>query len=106
MQINFDWQYPEKLEPVFAFKGRYIILKGGRSSAKSHFGLVATDPDGIIYRERLYKCSPDGKILSEKDVIAPLPAMSPSLPRHRVVTPDGTVIGFYADGKNYYLCKW
>lgn len=86
------------------YKGAEIY--GFDAEGNVHFGLVATDPDGIIYRERLYKCSPDGKILSEKDVIAPLPAMSPSLPRHRVVTPDGTVIGFYADGKNYYLCKW
>ncbi|MFR1671624.1 MAG: PBSX family phage terminase large subunit [Candidatus Gastranaerophilaceae bacterium] len=37
MIIDFNWEYPIKLQPVFDFNGRYIILKGGRSSGKSHF---------------------------------------------------------------------
>ena len=49
MQVNFDWLYPEKLEPVFNFSGRYIVLKGGRSSGKSHF--VARK----LLEDRLYK---------------------------------------------------
>ena len=35
--LQFDWEYPKKLDPVFSFSGRYIVLKGGRSSGKSHF---------------------------------------------------------------------
>ena len=35
--INYDWQYPEIFEPVFAFDGRYIALTGGRGSGKSWF---------------------------------------------------------------------
>lgn len=31
------FEYPEKLSPVIDYKGRYILLKGGRSSGKSHF---------------------------------------------------------------------
>ena len=34
---EFIFEYPEKLEPVFDFTGRYIVLTGGRSSSKSHF---------------------------------------------------------------------
>lgn len=34
---EFIFEYPEKLEPVFDFTGRYIVLAGGRSSSKSHF---------------------------------------------------------------------
>ncbi len=49
MQVNFDWFYPEKLEPVFNFSGRYIVLKGGRSSGKSHF--IARK----LLEDRLYK---------------------------------------------------
>lgn len=55
MQIEFDWQYPEKLEPVFDFKGRYIILKGGRSSAKSHFVARKTLEDRL-YKKRDLLC--------------------------------------------------
>ena len=35
LTINFDWKYPKIFEPIFAFKGRYIALTGGRSSGKS-----------------------------------------------------------------------
>ncbi len=55
MQINFDWKYPEKLEPVFSFSGRYIILKGGRSSAKSHFVARKTLEDRL-YKKRDLLC--------------------------------------------------
>lgn len=55
MQINFEWKYPEKLKPVFDFKGRYIILKGGRSSAKSHFVARKTLEDRL-YKKRDLLC--------------------------------------------------
>ena len=35
--INFDWSYPAIFDPCFDFKGRYILLSGGRSSGKSWF---------------------------------------------------------------------
>ena len=37
LMTEFIFEYPEKLEPVFDFTGRYIVLTGGRSSSKSHF---------------------------------------------------------------------
>jgi hypothetical protein len=49
MEIEFNWQYPKKLEPVFESKKRYILLKGGRSSGKSHF--IARK----LLEDRLYK---------------------------------------------------
>ena len=53
MQIEFNWEYPEKLEPVFSFKGRYIVLKGGRSSAKSHFVARKTLEDRLYMKRDL-----------------------------------------------------
>ena len=35
--IHFEWEYAEKLDPVFTSNSRYIVLEGGRSSSKSHF---------------------------------------------------------------------
>jgi phage terminase large subunit len=35
--VEFKWEYPEKLEPAINYNGRYLILEGGRGSAKSHF---------------------------------------------------------------------
>ena len=55
MQVEFNWQYPEKLKTVFDFKGRYIILKGGRSSAKSHFVARKTLEDRL-YKKRDLLC--------------------------------------------------
>ena len=34
---NFIFEYPDKLQPVFDTKSRYIVLEGGRASSKSHF---------------------------------------------------------------------
>ena len=35
MEVNFNYQYPPKLEPIFSTDKRYILLKGGRSSGKT-----------------------------------------------------------------------
>ncbi len=55
MQVEFNWEYPKKLEPVFDFNGRYIVLKGGRSSAKSHFVARKTLEDRL-YKKRDLLC--------------------------------------------------
>ena len=55
MQVEFNWKYPEKLTPVFDFAGRYIILKGGRSSGKSHFVARKTLEDRL-YKKRDLLC--------------------------------------------------
>lgn len=35
--INYNWKYASKFEPVFDWKGRYILLTGGRASGKSWY---------------------------------------------------------------------
>jgi hypothetical protein len=35
--IEFNFEYPEKLQPVLTTDKRYILLKGGRGGGKSHF---------------------------------------------------------------------
>lgn len=37
MGIMFDFDYPQKLQPVLNTKKRYVVLKGGRGGGKSHF---------------------------------------------------------------------
>ncbi|MDD3593030.1 MAG: PBSX family phage terminase large subunit [Candidatus Gastranaerophilales bacterium] len=55
MRIDFSWQFGEKLAPVFDFKGRYIVLKGGRASGKSHFVARKTLEDRL-YKKRDLLC--------------------------------------------------
>ena len=66
------------------------------------FGLVACDSNGIIYRDRIYKCTQDGKVLKELDVIDD-PILSPELPRHRIVCPDGDVMTFFCNELEYAI---
>ena len=83
------------------YKGGGIY--GFDAEGNIYFGLVACDPDGIIYRDRIYKCNQDGKVLKEMDVTG-LAVRSPDLPRHRVVWSEDKVMTFYSDElKNYYL---
>ena len=66
------------------------------------FGLVACDSNGIIYRDRIYKCNQNGRILKELDVIDE-PILSPELPRHRIVCPDGDVMTFFCNEEVYAI---
>ena len=85
-----------------------VEYKGGEiygfdSDGNIYFGLVACDPDGILYRDRIYMCTQDGKVLKEMDVTG-LAVRSPDLPRHRVVWSKGKVMTFYSDElEKYYL---
>ena len=36
-KVEFNFEYPKKLHPVLISNKRYVILKGGRGSGKSHF---------------------------------------------------------------------
>ncbi len=85
-----------------------VEYKGGNiygfdAEGNIYFGLVACNPDGILYRDRIYMCNQDGKVLKEMDVTG-LAVRSPDLPRHRVVWSKGKIMTFFSDElKNYYL---
>ena len=66
------------------------------------FGLIACDSNGIIYRDRIYKCNQNGRVLKELDVIDD-PILSPELPRHRIVYPDGDVMTFFCNELEYAI---
>lgn len=53
--IEYNWKYPKKLEPVFNYNGRYIVLEGGRSGGKSHF-LVRKFLEDRLYKKRDLLC--------------------------------------------------
>ncbi len=77
-------------------------IYGIDASGNVSFGLIACDSNGIIYRDRLYKCTQDGKVLKELDVIDD-PILSPELPRHRIVYPDGDVMTFFCNELEYAI---
>ncbi|MBQ3644426.1 MAG: hypothetical protein II961_07490 [Candidatus Riflebacteria bacterium] len=77
-------------------------IYGLDSEGNVYFGLTACDPNGIIYRDRIYKCNQYGEILKELDVIDD-PILSPELPRHRIVCPDGDIMTFYSNELVYAI---
>ena len=89
--------------PGVTYAGGEIL--GLDAAGTVYFCLVACHEMGQIYRERLYKCAPDGKVLSQLDVLT-VPHLAPDLPRKRVVCPDGRVMSFYPDETNYTLCTY
>jgi len=85
-------------------KGEII---GVDSAGNVHLSLLAVNDYGIIYRERLYKCSPQGAILDYADILT-VPAFSFVLtaPRNRVLSPEGEVYGFCDMEDSYLLYKY
>ena len=67
-----------------------------------YFALIVCDKDGIIYSDRIYRCSPDGKILGSVDVVTD-PELTSGLPRNRVITPDGKVCSASYDENSYMI---
>lgn len=94
--------YTEK-HPGVTYAGGEII--GLDAAGNIYFNLVACHEEGQIFRERLYKCSADGKVLGELDILT-VPHLAPDLPRKRVVSPDGRVMAFYPDETHYVLCTY
>ena len=66
-----------------------------------YLGLVACNPVGVIYRDRIYKCTQDGKVLKYLDVIDN-PVLSPDIARHRLACPDGRILTFTSDEVEFY----
>lgn len=94
--------------PFKDFEG--VEYKGGNiygfdEKGNLYFGLVACDPNGVIYRDRLYKCNQEGKILKELDILDHS-VISPNVPRHRTVNTFGRVYSLDADFDHYYLRSW
>ena len=84
-----------------------VEYKGGNiygfdADGNVYFGLIACDLNGIIYRDRIYKCNQYGEILKELDVLDD-PILSPELPRHRIVCPDGDIMTFYSNELVYSI---
>lgn len=94
--------YTEK-HPGVTYAGGEII--GVDAAGNIYLSLVACHEQGQIYRERLYKCTADGKILGELDILT-VPHLAPDLPRKRVVAPDGRIVAFYPEEANYVLCTY
>lgn len=71
-------------------------ILGFDKAGNIYIELVACDSIGYIYRERLIRCKADGTGASHIDVFT-MPYMAPELPRRRIVSPEGLIIGFYVD---------
>lgn len=104
--IDFVTKKKKILAEIPFNKYKDVEYKGGNiygfdEKGNVYFGLTACNPDGIIYRDRIYKCNQNGKILKEMDVIDK-PVRSPDLPRHRVVCSDGRIMTFYSDETDFY----
>lgn len=91
------------VDPAVTYAGAQVL---GRDREGNIFlNLIACHEEGAIYRDRLYKCTPTGKILAQKDIITTA-CLAPDLPRERVVTPDGKVLTFYLEENDYILCSY
>ncbi len=88
-----DFDYKDAPAGV-TFAGGEIL--GFDKAGNVYLELIACDSIGYIYRERLIRCKADGKDASHVDVFT-MPYMSPELPRRRIVSPEGKVIGFHVD---------
>lgn len=104
---NFTFDNPETIIaefPLKAYEG--VEYKGGEiygfdAEGNIYFGLIACDMNGIIFRDRIYKCDQNGKVLKEMDVLAK-PVMSPGIPRHKIACPDGRIMTFFSDELKYF----
>lgn len=94
--------YSEK-HPGVTYAGGEIL--GLDAAGNVYLCLVACHEEGHIFRERLYRCSADGKVIGELDILT-VPHMAPDLPRKRVVCPDGRVMGFYPTESHFVLCTY
>lgn len=88
-------------------KAHYVSGKvlGVDASAHIYVELVACDDDGVIHRHRIFRLTPDGKTTGQADIRV-IPYLSPDLPRHAAVMPDGRILGFMLQGSSYVLCTW
>lgn len=96
-------EFPFKEYKDVEYKGATIF--GFDKKGNVYFGLVACDPNGVVYRDRLYKCDQNGKVLKEMDVIDQS-LLSPNVPRHRLVNKFGRVIALDADVEKFYIRGW
>ncbi len=85
-------------------KAHYVSTKvlGTDAKGQIYVELVATDDDGVIHRQRVARLDAEGKVLTQADIL-PIPYLAPDLPRHLMVMPDGRLMGFSVDEKNYQL---
>lgn len=96
--------------PYGAYKGVEYKVKeiaGVDKDGHVHLSLMAMNDLGIIYRDRIYKCSSEGKILDYADIISiPSPSLSLMSPRNRMVSPSGVVMGFHCSGEEYVVYSY
>ncbi len=88
-------------------KARFVSAKvlGTDAAANVYVELVACDNDGVIHRHRVSRVSPAGKVLASADIRV-IPYLSPDLPRHVTVMPDGRLLGFHVHEPNWHLSTW
>jgi hypothetical protein len=80
-------------------------ILGRDSKHNLYVNLIACNKDGVIFRDRLYKCSIGGKIKAQVDVLT-VPCLTPDIPRTRVVTPDGRIMTFFIKDDSYALAGY
>lgn len=81
-------------------------IVGKDKAGNIYLNLVACHSEnGAIYRDRFYKCSPSGRIISFADVIR-VPCLAPDLPRKQVVTQNGKILTFYLEPGKYVLATY
>lgn len=80
-------------------------LLGRDSKHNLYLNLIACNKDGVIFRDRIYKCSIVGKVKSQIDILT-VPCLTPDIPRTRVVTPDGRIMTFFIKDDSYVLAGY
>ncbi len=94
---EFEYELDHKLDVWFTSGDIY----GYDKEDNIYLGLMVCDIRGVIYRERIYKCSPTGEILSHTDTISD-PIISAASPRRRVLGPNKKVY-FHHHKENDYI---
>jgi hypothetical protein len=95
---TFEYELNHHLDVWFAGGTIY----GYDAEDNIYLGLVVCDIRGVIYRERIYKCDPNGKELAHVDTIS-IPVLSGANPRKKFIARDGKMYFHYHDEENYYV---
>jgi hypothetical protein len=78
---------------------------GTDAKANIYVELVACNDEGIVHAHRLIRVAPAGKVLGTIEAKIH-PHLSPDLPRHMTVTPDGKVMTFHCEQDAYVLTTY
>jgi hypothetical protein len=98
---TFSLELPPERQVVIAG----LKLIGTDASGNCYILLFGTDSDGVLHAQRVYTIAPDGTLMNRRNILT-IPFLSPDLPRHFAIAPDGRLIAFSANETHYRLLKY